>query len=181
MRLRKNPCDIREHLYRGDLECVCTRIGWSPYGEGESSRWPPSHAGPSISQTGASTPRVCLWPRGVPAARLFLPKSVQECLTYGLGTTPVRLLQDIPKPRREHSKGTRSIDAVDPTVRPASQTAASHRVFFRGSGPGHGDLFTWTIPPAGFTIDSHDTSLALLRSLECYHLTFITACRVVFV
>lgn len=85
-----------------------------------------------------------------------------------LGTAPVRPFEDIP--RREHSKGTRSIDAVRPTSLPAS-----HRVFFRGSGPGQGDLFTWTIPPACFTIDSHDTSLALLRSLECYHLTFITA------
>jgi len=102
---------------------MCIHIGWSPYGEkgivpvvSESSR---TFDFPDWRQ---QTLRVCLWPSEVPTARLFLPKSVQKCLTYGPRTAPVRPLEDIPKPRREHSKGTRFIDAVDPTIRPASQT-----------------------------------------------------------
>lgn len=139
-------------------------------------------------RTGASAPRVCLCRLGVSAPRLFLPKSVSG-VKPNLGTSaPVRPLEDIPRSRDESTrKGTRSIDAaVDPNVRLASQPdCLPPCVFFRRrSGSGvyiYGDLFTRTIPPAGFTIDSHDTSLALLRSLECYHLTFITACRAVFV
>lgn len=122
-------------------------------------------------------PRVCLWPRGVPAARLFLPKSVQKGLTCG----PTNGSRSTP--RRYPAAETRALKGHSIHRRRRSYRStcksddlpASHRVFFRGSGPRRGDLFTWTIPPACFTIDSHDTSLALLRSLECYHLTFITA------
>jgi len=161
---------------------VCIRIGWSPYEEWESSRW-------------ASESRIFDFPDWRQhASRLFATvwSACREAFPAQIrsGVSDLRTSNGSRStPRRYPEAETRALKGHSIHRRRRSYRStcesdglpASYRVFFRGSGPGHGDLFTWTIPPAGFTIDSHDTSLALLRSLECYHLTFITARRVVFV
>lgn len=151
-----NICIVR------DVKCI-HRVVTLP--GGEEDRGVRSHPESSISPDWRQRASRLLWLRGVLDAAFpaQIRSGVPDLRTRAARLRPFR--DRLPEPGREHSKGTRSIDAVDPTVRLASQTDCLPPCFLSKKWlreSMYEDLFTRTIPPAGFTIDSHDMSLALL-------------------